>query len=261
MSRLATADDRGLISGLQERAAQAFPALVSDHLDGWWLRHADSAAWWASAVLPHGDSGRLALATKIRCVEEFYATQGAPARFQISPAACPANLDAAMADLGYHRESPMSLHVASTTHVIDRLPTAGRRIRIDEQLTESWFKTWLVVHGSGRDPDSDWDKLCRVERASAYASLLTEAGVSAVGRAVTETGWTGVFGMATLPGARAGGAATAVLAALARWADDHGCGHMYLQVECANAPARRLYDRAGFTELCRYHYRRGGPIS
>jgi ribosomal protein S18 acetylase RimI-like enzyme len=36
---------------------------------------------------------------------------------------------------------------------------------------------------------------------------------------------------------------------------------MYLQVEYDNTAARRLYDRAGFTELCRYHYRTDGRIS
>jgi ribosomal protein S18 acetylase RimI-like enzyme len=37
-------------------------------------------------------------------------------------------------------------------------------------------------------------------------------------------------------------------------AGDHGAAHMYLQVERDNA-ARRLYEHAGFTEPCRYHYR------
>jgi ribosomal protein S18 acetylase RimI-like enzyme len=36
---------------------------------------------------------------------------------------------------------------------------------------------------------------------------------------------------------------------------------MYLQVEYDNTAARRLYERAGFTELCRYHYRTGGEIT
>lgn len=47
-----------------------------------------------------------------------------------------------------------------------------------------------------------------------------------VGRAVADTGWTGVFGMATLPDARRHGVA-----------------------------AVRLYRRAGFGEACAYHYR------
>jgi GNAT superfamily N-acetyltransferase len=88
--------------------------------------------------------------------------------------------------------------------------------------------------------------------------VLIGADVIAVGRAVTETGWAGVFGMATVPHARGTGAAGHVLAALARWAADHDAAHMYLQVERDNTAARRLYERAGFTELCRYHYRTGG---
>jgi ribosomal protein S18 acetylase RimI-like enzyme len=46
-----------------------------------------------------------------------------------------------------------------------------------------------------------------------------------------------------------------VLAALAGWAAKQGAERMYLQVEPDNAAAWRLYERAGFTELCRYHYR------
>ena len=61
--------------------------------------------------------------------------------------------------------------------------------------------------------------------------------------------------MATLPGARGKGAARQVLAALAGWAGTHQAGRMYLQVERGNTPARRLYERARFRELCGYHYR------
>ena len=94
-----------------------------------------------------------------------------------------------------------------------------------------------------------------MDRPSAYASVSTPAGVVAVGRAVADTGWAGVFGMATLPAARGRGAGRQVLAALARWAADQRAERMYLQVEPDNRAAWRLYERAGFTELCRYHYR------
>jgi GNAT superfamily N-acetyltransferase len=96
--------------------------------------------------------------------------------------------------------------------------------------------------------------LRRVDRPSGYACAVAGDQVVAVGRAVVDTGWAGVFGMATLPHARGAGAGTQVLAALARWAAGHGAAHLYLQVECGNG-ARRLYRRAGFSERCRYHYR------
>ena len=241
----------GRIRRLQERAAQAFPAVRLEHLDGWWLRYAEGGAWWACSVLPHGDTRP----GMIRLVEEFYAGYGAPARFQISPGACPADIDGALAVRGYRIESPMSLQSAATAYVIDRLPTGGLRVQLHDQPTDAWFDTWLAVHGTGSDPGPDWDILRRVERPSAYASVLTAAGVVGAGRAVAETGWAGVFGMATLPHARGKGVARQVLAALARWAADQEAAHMYLQVECHNTAAQRLYEQAGFTELCRYYYR------
>ena len=249
----------GLVRGLQERAAQAFPAVILDHLDGWWLSYADSGAWWASSVLPHSDPGPADLPGRIRFAEEFYAGHGTCARFQISPGAGPAGLDEALAERGYRVDSPMSLQSAPTGPVIERLPVGGLRVRMDDQPTDAWFETWLAVHGTGGAPGPERDMLRRVGRPSVYASVLTAAGVIAVGRAVAETGWAGVFGMATLPDARGRGAAREVLAALARWAADHGAGYMYLQVEYDNAAARRLYESAGFTELCRYHYRTGPP--
>lgn len=61
--------------------------------------------------------------------------------------------------------------------------------------------------------------------------------------------------MATLPRARGKGAARHMLAALAGWAGAHGARRVYLQVERNNAPALRLYEQAGFGEVCDYHYR------
>jgi GNAT superfamily N-acetyltransferase len=261
MPTLDAAGVPGLIRGLQERTARALPALVVDHLDGWWLRHAGSAAWWASAVLPHGDAGPSVLPNKIRYAERFYAGHGTATRFQVSPAASPASLDDALAQRGYRLECPMSLQSAPTARVLGRLPAEDARICIDDQPTAAWFETWHAVHGDGGDPGPEWDILGRVERPSAYVSVVTGAGVIAVGRAVAETGWAGVFGMATLPAARGRGAAKAVLTALAGWADNHGAAHMYLQVECVNTAARRLYGHAGFTELCQYHYRTEGRSS
>ncbi|HEX8803248.1 MAG TPA: GNAT family N-acetyltransferase, partial [Acidimicrobiales bacterium] len=125
----------------------------------------------------------------------------------------------------------------------------------DEHPTERWFATWHAVHGGGADPGPERDLLARVGRPSAYAGARVGDEVVAVGRAVVDTGWAGVFGMGTRPGARRSGAARAVLTALADWAASQGADRMYLQVERHNAAALALYARSGFGELCAYHYR------
>jgi GNAT superfamily N-acetyltransferase len=223
--------------------------------DGWWLRHAPRCAWWVGTVLPHRAAGPGELVRRVVRAERFYAAHNAVARFQISPGACPQGLDALLAARGYRPESPVSLQAAPTAQVVDRLPVGAPRVAVEDRPTRAWFDVWYAVHGHGGDRRSGWDTLERVQRPGGYARAMIGDDVVAVGRVVPDTGWAGVFGMATLPEARGKGAARGVLAALAHWAGAHQTEHLYLQVERGNLPALRLYEQAGFTEICAYHYR------
>jgi GNAT superfamily N-acetyltransferase len=245
------------VRDLQQRAARALPAEHAEVVDGWWLRHAPSRAWWTGTVLPHADAGPGGLEARVTAAEAFYAGRGAAARFQISPGACPDGLDALLAQRGYRRESPMSLQQAPVTGVLGAAPTGSLRVDLDDRPTPPWFEVWRAVHDHGGGARAEQDMLDRVENPSAYARAVVGDQVVAVARAVADTGWVGVFSMATLPAARGQGVARTVLAALAAWAGAHGADRMYLQVEHDNAPALRVYRRAGFRAVCGYHYR--GP--
>lgn len=245
-------DMSGLVRGLQERAVGALPAEVTEDVGGWWLRHAPSCPRWVGAVLPHGAVEPGELEHRIAEAETFYAGHGAAPRFQISPPVCPDGLDALLAERGYHRWSPASLQVASTAEVLEHRQDGAVRVRVEDRPSPAWFEARRAVQGND---GGEREMLGRVTRPSAYASAMVGNDVVSVGRAVADTGWAGVFSMATLPQARGRGAARAVLAALAEWARSHRADHLYLQMERDNAPALRLYERAGFRELCGYHYR------
>jgi GNAT superfamily N-acetyltransferase len=152
----------------------------------------------------------------------------------------------------------VSLQAAPTARVLERAPAGALQVDVHDRLTDGWFEVWHAVQGHGGDPVSERDLLGRVERPSGYAAVTIGGDVVAVGRAVADGGWAGVFGMATLPGARGKGAGRAVLAALAGWARAYGADSMYLQVETGNVPAARLYGRVGFEEVCGFHYRTAG---
>jgi N-acetylglutamate synthase len=258
------------IRELLERAARAVPAAVQEHRDGCWLRYADSTStWWAGAALMHGgrqDGGRQDgarqspdLSAAIAAAEDFYAGHGAPARFQVCPA-CPADLDEALARRRYGRSGAVSLQLAATRtlarhHGSRQDRAATLRVDVTESLDAQWLRLLLAAQEPDADPAAEWRLLQRVDRPSAFATAHISGRPVAVGRAVADTGWVGVFGMATLPADRGRGAASAVLAGLADWAASRGCAHMYLQVTHDSGSARRLYRRAGFREACTYHYR------
>ncbi|MFL6113542.1 MAG: GNAT family N-acetyltransferase [Catenulispora sp.] len=250
----------GLRIGLQERTARAVPAEPGhdERVGGWWLRHAPGCSWWVGSVLPHGGSSRAELAERIEAAEAYSAARGIPTLIQMTPGAAPAELDAMLAARGYKRQASVSLQTATTAGVLASAPHGSAadgplRVRLTERPTPEWFEVWHGVAGGESEPQRRL--LQRVSERSAYAGVLLGGETVAVGRAVAEDGWAGVFGMATLPAARGKGAAGAVLAALADWAAANAAARMYLQVEHENAGAFRLYGRLGFSELCAFSFR------
>ena len=93
-----------------------------------------------------------------------------------------------------------------------------------------------------------------------FASVRLEpepAPLAAVARGVLVDGWLVVTAVTVAEEARRRGLATAVMAALGRWAQDRGGRNCLLQVVESNEPALALYARLRFTEHHRYHYRLG----
>jgi ribosomal protein S18 acetylase RimI-like enzyme len=210
--------------------------------------------WWAGATLMHGRAPVRDVAGSIAAAEAFYAADGKRARFQVCPA-CPRDLDSALADRGYELSDAVSLQVATSEHVADHPPAAPLRVDVNDVPDAAWLQLLMKAHAADADPTPEWRLIQRVDQPSAYVTAFVSGRPAAVGRAVADTGWTGVFDMATMPDARRRGAARAVLATLAGWAVSQRCSHMYLQVQRTNPGALGLYRRAGFEECCTYHYR------
>lgn len=238
---------------LQECAAHAQPVEHVEDADGWWLRRTASASWWLASVLPHG-GGRGELAWRVARAEAAYRAWRTPLSFQISPGVCPDGLDDLLDKRGYYEDAPISLRVARTADVRAALGPGALEARVERRLGDAWFGVWHAVQGHGT-PGPDRANLERLRLPSAYASIILGGKVVAVGRAVLDAGWAGLFGLATLPEARGRGAGRQVVRALADWAGVQGAQGMYLQVEAGNAAANALYAKAGFTEALRYHYR------
>jgi N-acetylglutamate synthase len=247
VSRHACAVDDVLL--LEELAANAWPPGLVQHVGGWRLRFSGGAGRRANSVLPNAEAGALGLDERIALAERFYAGRGWPARFQLSPAARPAGLDDALAARGYAVEARSEVHVAALADVLTRVDGDGDGPAVLEAPDAEWLAAW-----PGGTPLAA-DLLGRIGPRAAYALLRRDGGPVAVGRAVVERGWVGVFGMATRAEARRTGAATAILGALARWGTAAGADRAYLQVEAGNGPALALYAGAGFRLHHRYLYR------
>ncbi|MGZ4756821.1 MAG: GNAT family N-acetyltransferase [Acidimicrobiia bacterium] len=246
---------------LDELAGRATAPSIVEPLDGWQLRASPDAPFRrANSVLPNGDlAAKTDLDDAITTVEEFYEARELPARFQLSSAARPEDLDHVLEQRGYEIEAPVVVMCAGATIVLGRTNGAGRVT--GERGKRAWERTYASMHGDAqrvRERVLAYGRALNAVNTAATAVVAPPgkgAGVS-LGFAVAERGWTGIFGMGTRPEARRQGAATAVLHTLAQWAVDHDAPRLYLQVEEDNAAARELYSRAGFVDTYHYHYRR-----
>ena len=119
-----------------------------------------------------------------------------------------------------------------------------------------------TIHGAAFPPGEAWG-------ADAFATLLGLPGVH--GLISADEGPAGlvlvrlaadeaeILTLATAPAGRRQGLARRLLAAALGWAEASGAGCMFLEVAAGNAPARALYDQAGFA-VCgrRRRYYPGG---
>ena len=226
---------------------------------GWRLRVTPGVrARRSSSVLPLEFDSGMPLEARFQVVDEFYGRWGETVRYQISPAAQPADLDGVLAERGFGVEAPVHVQTAALDDVLERAAGPGPGpIRVTEHPDHGWLATSAELFQRSDTATMRERILDRIGPPVAYALLEPDGEPAAVGMGVLERGWLGIFSMGTKPEFRRRGAARAVLTALSRWATDRGAEHAYLQVEESNEPAHRLYEEAGFRTAYGYHYRSG----
>jgi GNAT superfamily N-acetyltransferase len=253
-------DTAQLAFEIERRVFNAWPALEVRHLDGWRLRFAGGVTGRANSVWPNEASGAAGVAEKIAAVEHLYREQGLAPRFQITPAAQPADLDDLLAQAGYDRISPTFVQIAQLSDTLQR--TTPLRllphlvIEGSEEFDEEWFRLYVIAEEvEGYAATMRAAILRKIAQPRLFVQAAVDGAPAAVGLGVIEDGWLGVFCMSTLHGFRRRGAAKAILRALAIWAQMNDATRAYLQVTQPNVTAQMLYASAGFATAYPYHYR------
>lgn len=249
-----------------ERAADAALRGAERVDEGGWTLRADGrgVVRRANSVLPVpvGPSaavpeGAAALAARVARVEAWYRARGRPARFQLSPAAEPEGLAAALASAGYRLEVPVLVLTRPLDPASDAAAARddGTAARTSVDVADAPSAAWAAAYTSVL-PEAERDERLRLAAASPEPRAFAALGRDACGLAVRHGAWLGVFDVATRPEARGRGAATRVTRALVAWGAARGARSAYLQVAEDNAAARALYARLGFVAAYRYVYAR-----
>jgi GNAT superfamily N-acetyltransferase len=245
-ARPVTADRRQVLE-LERISRLGWRAREVGELDGW-LLYAD-LGWTgrANSVLPLR-TPRRPLPELLDDAARFYAERQLPLQIQL-PLPARGLLDAELAGRCWTVQRPTvvltaPLKVAGTTG-----PTPAR---LEPLPSASWLAAYH--YRGGPLPEHAAQLLSRHDQVR-FASIADGGQLRAIARGAVDENWLGVAAVEVAATHRRTGLATELMRALSSWAAGLGATRCYLQVEAGNAAALALYDRLGFTEHHRYHYR------
>jgi N-acetylglutamate synthase len=237
---------------LEELSLNAWPSLQNVYDDGWMLRFAQGYTRRANSVNPlYLPSENLD--EKIRRSESWYRARKQETVFKMTPLALPKELDGVLARQGYREEAITSVQTVS----LETLDTPQQEtITLAPDLNDDWLTLFCQIRGlTLRHLGTMRSMMSGIAPARSFAVLYRDNAPAALGFAVAEKGYVGLYDITTAENIRNRGIGRQLVLYLLNWGKAHGATNAYLQVMTTNAPALRLYDSLGFEEVYQYWYR------
>ena len=255
---------------IEEASLRAWPALTESDFDGWRLRFANGYTRRSNSVTPLGPS-RLDLDQKIAACERIYAERGLPAIFRLTPFA-PEELDLRLGSRGYLRTEQVEVlarplgAAGPPLYRASRSPR-GRALHVASLGLDRWLDVFTALSGAAESTRPDHRRvLAAVPGKRRLLALMADVEPSrappegrrvavSCGMSVLQEGLLGLFDLVTDRAHRGRGFGGELLRRALAWGVRSGGEEAYLQVVDTNRTAARLYERAGFELVYRYHYR------
>jgi len=241
---------------IEELSFNAWPSLQTAYCDGWLLRFSQGYTQRANSVSAIYQSGEnVDLLDRIHLCEQRYMHHSQRTVFKISPAVQPdkETLDSLLAAEGYVQSGSTSVQIADlTTFAVHQSET----ILIEPVLSPYWLEAYCrlkpvdIAHISTLK-----QMLNNILLPHGFFGLDYDHQTIALGLAVVERGFVGIYNVVTNADFRNHGFGTQLMLNMLSWAKRHGAHHAYLQVVADNQPALHLYKKLGFQEFYRYWYR------
>jgi GNAT superfamily N-acetyltransferase len=234
---------------MEAHAVDAWPATVTERVDGGWVLRATPGLDRGRsnhALPPCRALSEAEIPAAIDRVEAFARRQRIHAGIQVSPLMLHGPLMSELDQRGWGTRWPVLVLAGSTASAGP--PPTGLALTVADHATPEWLSTWARC-----EPGRDVEAHARtVFPLLAGRATFARSGDAAVGIGVESDGLVGLFCLAVDPARRRAGLGIAMVRALLAQA---GASIAYLQVEESNAPAVGMYERLGFSEAHRYCHR------
>jgi GNAT superfamily N-acetyltransferase len=232
---------------LERVALRACPAAEEHWLGRWLLRFGGGYTKRANSAYVMGVELELDLDERIEAAAAMMREQDLPLIVRESSLTVDPRIGAALRERGFRRIDETMVMTA---------PLPGSTDSEPEQIDlDTWLELYQRFEGGTRGSTAQYRALLsRIEPPACYGAIRAGGELVAIGQAVADGEWIGLYAIATDPARRRQGHGRALVNHLLGWSRRHGATRSYLQVIAANEPAVRLYAQLGYAEAYRYWY-------
>jgi GNAT superfamily N-acetyltransferase len=231
---------------IEQAAFDAWPAARTLVHNRWVARLSSGYTGRANSVTPQG-ALETAFEEQVAYCESLFFAEGLPPLFRLTTIEDYSALDEFLRSRGYAHTSATLVMAATCAGV----PTEHlRAMTVDEWLPHYDRFSERVNTRAHREI------LERIAPPRLLAGLESDGQLAGVGLAVAQSELVGLFDIVISPGNRGKGLGSTLVNGMLAWGRENGAERAYLQVTEANLVARRVYEKLGFRELYRYHYRK-----
>jgi GNAT superfamily N-acetyltransferase len=232
---------------LERVALRACPAAEEHWLGRWLLRFGGGYAKRANSAYVMGAEPELDLDERIEAAAAMMREQDLPLIVRESSLTVDPRIGEALRERGFRRIDETMIMTAS-------LPESAASTPEHVDL-DTWLHLYQHFEGGTRGSTAQYRALLnRIEPPACYGVIRVSDEPVAIGQAVADGDWVGLYAIATDPARRRQGHGRMLVNQLLAWGRQQGATRSYLQVIATNAPAVHLYAQLGYTEAYRYWY-------
>lgn len=236
----------------EEISTTIWPTLDSFEHNGWIIRTSEGYTKRSNSVNPiysrEGNTDE-----KIAHCEHHFRTRNLPVIFKMTDDVHPSNLDQTLSRRGYREDSPTSF---MTIDLLNNIPPTSCSVRIEPTVNKDWLDTYDQYNSIGRKNKKTFHRMLKNHQKPMGFLLLTHANRTVgCGLSILNDSVAGFFDITVNENERGKGFGQEITQSLMAWAKMKSANTGFLQVECDNKLAIRLYEKLGFKEEYIYWYR------
>jgi len=243
-----------MIQKIEELSMNALPALSTILVNGWILRFSNGYSKRANSVNPIYPCS-IDILRNIEICDEMFKKNNLNTVFKLTEQEKAYEIDEILNKQGYVYEAKTNIMIKSIPEY-EITEQEKKNVVIYRELRDDWFEAFVSMNNTSPQHTSTLQRMLQsIMPETYYGCIIDDGKIVAVGLAVAEREYVGMYDICVDREKRKRGLGTKIMKNLMCEASQQGHIYSYLQVVDSNEGAKKLYEKLGYEKEYSYWYR------